>query len=214
MSAVLTTLAGLGLAGTSTGLVQLIPKGNIGGIIIDVTLDEVGIDRLEVTEHPVESGTTISDHSFTKPSEVILRCGWTNSSSEAAIDAATTLFFGGSLSVADYVSSVYSQLLALQDSRTLFSITTSKRQYDNMLVTSLQMTNDQKTSQALFLTAHCREVIIVSTQATSLPPQANQANPAGTAQTQNIGTATLSQGSPTPGGALSPSNWIFQQTPL
>jgi hypothetical protein len=191
----------------ASSFIQIIPQGDIGGITVDATLDEVHLDRLEVTEHPVESGTTVSDHSFTRPAEVILRCGWSNSNPSALLDVATSLFFGGSLTISDYVSSVYSRLLALQDSRTLFSITTSLRQYDNMLVTALQVTRDQKTSQALLLTAHCREVIVVSTQSTSLPPQSSQANPPGTAQTQDIGTATVAPASPTPGGALPPSNW-------
>jgi hypothetical protein len=153
------------------------------------------------------SGTAISDHSFSRPAEVILRCGWSNSNPQALLSAVTSLFMGGSLTVSDYVSSIYSQLLALQDARTLFSITTSLRRYDNMLVTALQVTRDQKTAQALMLTAHCREVIVVSTQATSLPPQTNQANPPATAQTQDIGTASVTSAAPTPAGALPPDKW-------
>ena len=203
MSAVLTQ-AGVAVA---SSLVQITPQSNIGGISVQAILEESHYNRLEVTEHPVESGSPISDHSFMRPKEVTLRCGWSNASAESLIGAATSLFSGGGLAASDYVSSVYSQLLALQESRTRMSIATTLRTYDNMLITGLQVTRDEKTSQALMVTATCREVLIASTQSTTLPAQANQTNPASTAETQNVGIATLVPGAPAPGGTLGPVSW-------
>jgi hypothetical protein len=42
--------------------------------IPDATIEEVHNDELEITDHPVEKGTTISDHAFKRPSELIDHC--------------------------------------------------------------------------------------------------------------------------------------------
>jgi len=186
----------------------LTPKSSIGGIDIQATLEEVHNDTLQITEHPVEAGAAITDHAYVRPSEVVIRCGWSNSSTDALSGAVSALFNGGQLSSASYVDGVYSQLLALQQSRTPFDITTSRRQYTNMLLVGLSVTTDQATSNVLMVTATCKQIIIVNTQATTMPPKENQANPANTAETQNAGVKQPQSGAtPSPGGAVSPSQW-------
>jgi hypothetical protein len=179
----------------------------IGDIDIETSLEEVHSDTLQLTDHPVESGASITDHSFKKPSEVMLRCGWSNSSLKALIGIVSGFFAGGTMSKADYVSGVYSQLLKLQQSREPFSILTSLRQYDNMLLTSLNVTRDQKTSSILMVQATCREVIIVSTQSKQLPAIESQANPASTAEVDNVGGQQITPGFPSPGGSVTPTEW-------
>lgn len=183
---------------------SLTPKGNIGGIEIQASLEEIHIDTLQVTEHPVELGAPITDHAFNRPSEVVIRAGWSNSSIKALVGAVTSLFDSGNLSGSDYIGSIYSQLLALKESRKVFDITTSRRQYRNMLITSLAVTTDNETSNILSVMAACRQVLIVSTQATTLPPREDQATPESTAETENAGVKQAQPGSPSPGGAVPP----------
>jgi hypothetical protein len=189
------------------GLLTVIPQGNIGGIAIDATLEEVLEDTLQVTEHPVEAGAMITDHSFVRPCEVVLRCGWSNASAAALLGNLTSLLSSGSLSASDYVTGVYSQLLALQQAREPVTVVTSLRQYENMMLTSVRVTRDSKTSQALMMVATLREVILVSTFTTTLPPTANQANPASTAENVNVGTTAPVPATPAPGGAVPPEAW-------
>lgn len=184
---------------------QLSPKSAIGDIEIMASLEEVYTDALQTTDHPVEQGADITDHSFKRPSEVVIRCGWTNSSFTALSGAVEALFSGGGLSAADYVSGVYSQLLALQESRAPFNITTNKRQYTNMLIQSLRVDTDSKTSNALMVTATCKQIIIVNTQATTLPPREQQAAPEKTAEVQKTGVKQATAKTPAPGGAVPPS---------
>ena len=40
---------------------------SIGGIIPDVTIEEVHTDEIELTQHPVQQGAAITDHKFKKP---------------------------------------------------------------------------------------------------------------------------------------------------
>jgi hypothetical protein len=195
-----------------------VPQSNqIGGIQVDTTLEEVYEDSLEITEHPVEAGAAITDHSFKRPMEVVLMCGWSDSSSSGASDFSdvsfnsfstgsvnpgagnTGSFSGGSMLASDYVAGIYSQLLQLQESRQPIAIVTGLRLYDNMLIQSLRVRRDQRTQYALNVQAVLRQVIIVSTQTATLAPQANHANPASTADTVNTGQQTLGQTELQPG---------------
>lgn len=179
--------------------------GSIGSISIQATLEEIMSDGLQITEHPIEQGAAITDHAYKKPCEVIIHAGWTNSSLKAIVGTTTAQFSGGSLSVSDYVNSIYSQLLALQESRKPFSITTSRRKYDNMLILALQVTTDAKTNNILTVSATCRQIIIVKTKATTVPPASAQATPASTAATTDNGVVAPTPATPAPGGAVPPS---------
>lgn len=179
-----------------------LPKSvKIGEIEVQTSLEEIYHDTLHITEHPVESGAAITDHSFARPSELLLVCGWSNSNLKAILGAIESAFTGGTMSASDYVTGVYSQLLKLQKARAPFTVTTTLRVYDNMLIGGLAVKRDQRTAQTLAVEASFREVILVSTQSTSLPAKDNQAEPASTAEVQNSGSKQVVSGSPSPGGA-------------
>lgn len=55
------------------------PMRSIGAIIANVTVEEHHHDELEITDHPVERGSVISDHAFKRPNEVTIMCAWSNS---------------------------------------------------------------------------------------------------------------------------------------
>ncbi|MCA7953850.1 hypothetical protein LGM43_26635 [Burkholderia seminalis] len=184
----------------------LITTKTIGSIQVAVSIEERYSDELTVTDHTVEVGADITDHSYRRPSELTMQCGWSDSDYTALLGALQGIF-NGSLPKGDYVDSVYSQLLALQQSRQPFSVTTSRRRYDNMLLTSLSTVTDLKTNSALIVTASMREIIMVESRVTKLPPKSNQLNPASTAETVNMGTKQLVTGNPAPGGAVPPANW-------
>lgn len=158
-----------------------------------VTLEERHLDELEITEHPIEQGAAIADHAFKRPSEVIIRCAWSNSPSASGgligtavgigaaiggprfgvlaslpstIKAAQSLLTGNS---EDQAKAIYKKLLSLQTDRIPFDVYTGKRVYRNMLLRSLSVTTDQHSENALAVVAVCREVIIVSTRPFVVP---------------------------------------------
>jgi hypothetical protein len=224
LSAVLTELGGIG-ASVLSNIITIIPQGNIGGISVPATIEETMTDLVTVTDHPVEAGANISDHAYYRPAELVMHCGWSNSSALNLQNAVTELFSGGGtsffaglssttpvsgggMSVSDYVSGVYAALLSMQQGLQPFTVVTSIRQYTNMIMTSLAVTRDQKTSQALMVTATMRQVILVSTVSATLAAIANQATPPNTAETigqgnQNLGTSQT----PAPGGSPGFENW-------
>jgi hypothetical protein len=148
-------------------------SSSLGSFHLYVTLEERHHDELVITDHPVEQGASISDHAYKKPAELTMTIAWTNSSLSAIMSPKW---------------SAYKGLLALQKQRVPFDISTGKRKYKNMLIQSLDTTTDAKTENALFVTMHCREVIIVQTTTTQLQPAANMASPQKTAATTNAGT--------------------------
>ncbi|MCT9017096.1 hypothetical protein N6G05_26455 [Cupriavidus gilardii] len=188
-------------------IISFLSPKMIGDIRVPVTIEEAYQDDLQITEHPVEKGAEITDHAFKRQPEVVIKCGWSNSEIKALTDTLQAIFEGGSLPTADYISTVYSQLLALQEKRTPFTVVTSLRTYDNMLFRSLAVIRDQKTGAAMSVTATLKQVRIVNTQATTLPPRENQADPAATAETQNAGVKAAAPATPAPGGSVPPVQW-------
>lgn len=91
------------------GFITIDAKRSIDSIVAHVTLEEVGTDELQITDHPVEQGAEITDHAYKKNPEVVIRCGWSNASLAGVIDSAKGLFSaltGGDAFGSDYVSGI------------------------------------------------------------------------------------------------------------
>lgn len=184
----------------------------IGGITVDTAIEQEHTDTTQITRKPVQAGAPITDHSYLDPSKVVLRCGWSNSSIAAAQAIVAGFFSGSSMSAATYVDGIYSQLLALRDTRQPFTITTIRRKYPNMMFASLRLTTDRHTAQALMIEAALEQIIIVNTSTSTIAPQANQATPESTAEVTSGGTKSLVAGNPSPGGAFPSGNWTVAAT--
>ena len=115
---------------------------------------------------------------------------------------------GATATGATYVDGVYSQLRQIQSSRQLISISTGLLQYTNMLMRSLRVTRDKRTSQALLAEAVFQQAIVVSTEPSVVPALANQANPANTAAVTSAGTQTATAASPAQAGSYPPAQWV------
>ncbi|WP_322080193.1 phage baseplate protein [Burkholderia cenocepacia] len=189
--------------------VTLVGSKKIGSVTISASIEEVYSDEVIVTEHPVENGAPVNDHAFMRPREILMKCGWSNADYQALLGSAVASFDdtgANTMATGTYVDAVYSQLLQLQAKRERIDVVTTRRKYSNMLITGLSVVTDQKSGSALMLTASLKQVIIVSTQATKLPPRANQANPAATAETQNAGAKSAVPATPAPGGSVPPTS--------
>ena len=74
---------------------------SIGNMSPHVVVEEVHRDELVITQHPVEIGAPVTDHSFMMPWTVEIHCGWSNSTAGAD----------------GYVQAVYEAMLAQQQAR-------------------------------------------------------------------------------------------------
>jgi hypothetical protein len=156
--------------------ITISPGRYFGSITALVTFEERGIDRQTITSHPVEQGAQITDHAYQEPAEATIRFGASNSSAAAGGDEG-------------YVTNIYNQVMALQQSRTTFSIQTGKRLYTSMLATSVELTTDEKTETSLALVVICKQIIIVSTSVVAVSaPASDQTSPADTQSQAQSGT--------------------------
>lgn len=159
----------------------IIRQRNIGGFVADVTIEERHTDILTVTENPVEQGAAITDHAFKRPAELLVRVGYSNSSLASGGDP-------------NYVQEMYDQFLTLQASLIPFDVITGKRMYSNMMITDLRTVTTEEWENSMILEVGMREVILVDTQAVSVPPSTNMANPQVNGATQNLGANQLTPG--------------------
>lgn len=181
------------LGGFADGLANALGGLSIPQVLTGyVPIVEEHRDELTITEHPVEQGSAITDHAFKLPAMLTLRLGWSTSqpanspnglqnkltAAEAIFTNGLTLptlagFFSTSSDVA--INNIYNTLLTLQVNRTLVTVATARRLYQNLLLQGLSLQTDEKTEHALVVTATLKEVIRVSSQTLSSPvnPTAN-----------------------------------------
>ena len=172
----------------------------IGTIIPDIVIEEIQNDQLQITEFPVETGAPISDHAFKRPPEIIMRCGFSNSTAQTE----------------GYVQAVYGLLIDLQNSLEPFNVVTGKRIYSNMMINSLLVTTDHESEYALNVIVGLKMVIITNTSGGGATAS-TQASADQTSGVQTSGTSQpINKGS---GGNLSDSGAVINgglspQTPV
>jgi hypothetical protein len=184
-------------------------------IIAMAVVRERHIDQLEITDHPIEQGSSISDHAFKRPAEVTLEIAWSNSPlvSNGLINAAVTAgaannsvvstgvaVYGAVQAIqsvqsalnsvgADQITAAYITLQELQNQRALFDLSTGKREYTNMICKTLSVETDEKTENALIVTMVCHEVILVNVQTVNVPKSTSK-NPSSNASLIDQGQRT------------------------
>ena len=167
----------------SVGSLLLAGKGRtIMGLFADVTIEEKHKDELNITEHPTETGASISDHAYMEPPELSMKVGWSESAGKLNGYVGNS-FMGGTLSLII----VYELLQLLQKTKVPLIVMSGKRLYTNMLIKSLSCTTDKTTEHVLMIDITFKKVIRVSTSETTVLVE-NQASPEGTASVQNGGT--------------------------
>lgn len=147
--------------------ITFFPRRAIASFNATVTIEEIGSDELEITQHPVQQGASITDHAYVKPSTLTIRAMWNDDDRP--------------------LSETYQLLLQLQASRVPFDIVTPKRIYSNMLFKSLGQTTDALTENVLSINAEFMEIFITALEVVTVPPRAQQKDPGKTGATQNAG---------------------------
>lgn len=168
------------------------PTRMIDTIIPDVVISESGRDQLQITDHPVEIGATVSDHAFKRPAELEMRCGFSDST-------------GG---YDGYSADILEQFLNTQGRREPFEVSTGKRQYKNMLVQGLSQETNAQTEHSLIIVVSLREVIITETSSSGGAGGANaasQGQPSSTAPEAERGVVSPKFNSSGPVGTTSPT---------
>lgn len=207
MASLMNALSFAAVVGLDAILVK--PVRAIGPFTAQVTIREQHTDELEITEQPVDMGASITDHSYIKPAEVVIECGWSNSprtgnsslgglvgSAVAAVNTLASVAAIVAGNAPNQARDMYEKLLVLQRTRTAMDVYTGKRYYKDMLIKQLFVTTDKETENILMVRATLRQIIIVSAQTLTIAsPLENQRFPGSTAPPSDRGFLSLLTGS-------------------
>jgi hypothetical protein len=152
---------------SNISFITKISRRSIGEFTGYVCMTEDSSDDLEITEHPVQNGASITDHAYLKPASVTIRFVYT--------PGLTPL------------DQIYENLRDLQSLREPFSIVTGKRVYKDMLFKSIRVNTDAKTENVLSLVGDFQQVILVGVETTTVPATDKQKIPEKTSATENKG---------------------------
>lgn len=138
---------------------------SVGGLVFDATFKESHSLNLEITDTPVESGVTISDHAYMKPLRVTIEAGV--SDTPLAVSDSDQFKSESGRSKRAFVV-----LKQLQKNAEPFAVQTGLALYNNMLVSSIEVEQTVDSENVLDFICVLREVIIVGTAVVTYPPRA------------------------------------------
>ncbi|NRS20586.1 hypothetical protein HP398_29645 [Brevibacillus sp. HB1.4B] len=146
-------------------------KTNIGGWFFDAILRSTHTSRLNITQHPVQTGAALTDHAFLQPKEVSMEIGMS--------DTATSLIpgqFTGGWSRSVQAFKVLQELQAL---RVPLQVHSRLGLYQNMLIEEISAPDDYTTLYALRCTVLLREIMVAQVRTVKISAKAavtSQAN--------------------------------------
>lgn len=140
--------------------------------------------EMRITEHPVQTGSNISDHAFQMPAKVSFEIGM----SDAMTDLGPTSWLGQGGNTRSI--SAYRTLLGIMQQRIVLNINTRLFQYNNMLIESIHAPDDYKTQFGGRFTVNFKQIITatVTTTVDSSRAAINQLNNGTTLTTTTTGT--------------------------
>ena len=154
----------------------------IGGIEMDVTLEETHSRDAQVTENPVESGATVADHVVLEPEGVSI---------EGFISSAPVRILPLGQAGTGRVLDAFEELDRLWRRREPVELVTGYRVYDDMIITRLEL--PRRREVGLRFTAELRKVNIVDSEVAELPALDEVSDAA--AQEQNRGRQSTREAS-------------------
>lgn len=152
-------------------------RSSVGNVILDATLSETHTNTNQVTDHPVEDGSIISDHINRQPDTLDL---------VGTVSDFPVYWLGGTMAPSpidgdatrpkDRVALAYGELRRIMIEGELITVVTTLREYENMAIISLTVSRDAGTGKSLPVTISLREIILVETKEVAIPEPESIAN--------------------------------------
>jgi len=120
-------------------------KGKIETLELDVVLEEQHNYDSEVTQYPIETGESISDHVNLNPVRLTMRGFITNTPVEL-LNVNTIL---GN----DLVQTAFDKLLEIREKKDIIDVVSGLKVYSDMIMNRLSIPRDRRSGQALNFTA-------------------------------------------------------------
>lgn len=146
--------------------VQILDGGT--PLSVDLVLSEDYSYPSDITQYPVESGSTMSDHILNKAFTITVQPFVTQnpiyiSNGEDKTTAAAQAVW------AQAVQNAYKTLKALRAARQLVTLITGLDRFPNMALADLRFNRDRKTTNVLIFTAKFQEFNITNSQTIQMP---------------------------------------------
>jgi hypothetical protein len=152
-----------------SGIGLSVRKAKIGLVTLDASVNETHTKANDLTKHPVETGTDITDHIRQQPQKIEI----------TGVISDTPLFLlasvsapspvdGQTLGTDDRVRAADKEFLRAMDQGSTLSVFTTLRQYANMVITQYAVTRDKDTGNILSFKMTLEEIVIVE-QAQEVP---------------------------------------------
>lgn len=145
------------LASTPVAIVR-----NVGGFVFDAWLREDHTHEAEITDEPLETGESASDHAYMKPYKLQISVGV----GDVLLGDSSNDDYAGARAM-----NAMSLLTSLQESFEPFSVQTGLMLYENMLIEKLRPSQDKDTAGSFICDLELKSVKIVSTASISYPPR-------------------------------------------
>jgi len=141
---------------------------SIDGIEFDAGVLEVHTKSAEVTSHPVEDGSTVSDHVSLQPDRLTINGVFSND--PLLNQLVTKLLSSGLASIGPRrAENAYNQLVEVFLKRRPVTVSTSFEEYEDMVITGVNHSRDASTGGAIHVTVELQRVKRVSTQKVAAP---------------------------------------------
>ena len=150
-------------------------RAQIGVLTLDASIEETHTSASEVTEHPVEEGTNISDHIRPLPDTLEINGIVTNHPLFLLPSIrAPSPIQGDNQSQSDRVKAAYDKLQELQKSGELVRVITSLREYERMAITGFSVIRNAPNGNVLNATISLREIFTAQVETTEAPVPVNK----------------------------------------
>ena len=160
------------LASQAKNTVVPFGKTKIGDVVIDATLNEVIDYSANITEHPIENKTSISDHIYKNPLKVKIE-GYITDSPIRLMGLFETPLQNNSLSsVLGNIKKAlpftsgdkpslqgYFALKNIYEERSLITLVTKMESFPDMVIETLSFTNDENTGGRLQFSAELKQIV-------------------------------------------------------
>ena len=126
----------------------MIDSPTFGRFVFDAVFKTDHTANVTLTQHPVQSGAYVSDHSYLDPDEVGIEIGMSDAA-ENATDSSHSV-------------NAYTQLRAIMEAREPVTLVTRLKTYQDMVITSISSMDDYTTMYALRASIYFQHVRIVN----------------------------------------------------
>ena len=164
----------------SPGTIAKYPETTVGDVLLDAVTSESHSFDVDVTEHPVETGSAISDHARPRPNRLTLDAVISNTPLTAAAQSNSDSTQGDDS--VGRAQAAMRRFEEMRDTSELLMVVTPARIYANMVIESMTVPRDPSTGDALRFSLSFKQVRVVANKAVVVEPQVTRAK-----KKQNLG---------------------------